>query len=190
MHTPAHALLAAALLARPGAPRRNAAALAGGVLPDLSLFVMVGWERLVAGHDWDRVFQEDFRAPFWQAVFATDNSIPLYALLLAVGLALGPGWLPVFAAAALLHLACDLPLHNEDARPHFEPFTDWVFRSPVSYWDPARHGGIVGPLELALCALCCLALWRRFGGAGARAGIAAALTLQTAPYLTFPMIFT
>lgn len=150
---------------------------------------MVGWERFAAGHDWDRVFQQDYGKPFWQGLFAFDNSIPLYALLLGVGLLAGPGWLPVFAAAALLHLACDLPLHNEDARPHFEPFSDWVFRSPVSYWDPARHGAIVGAAELAMCAILCLILWRRFGGAGARAGLAAAMAAQAAPYLAFPAIF-
>ena len=65
--------------------------------------------------------------------------------------------LAVQPQAALLHLAFDLPLHHSDARPHFWPLSDWVFRPPLSYWNPARHGDLVGAVEIGACvALCAL----------------------------------
>jgi hypothetical protein len=44
--------------------------------------------------------------------------------------------------------------------------SDWVFRSPVSYWDPNYYGGVIGVVEVglagALTVLLCLRLrqWR------------------------------
>ncbi|HMB47995.1 MAG TPA: hypothetical protein VKN63_06935 [Afifellaceae bacterium] len=46
MNTQTHILLAAALFARPGRPLRNTAAIAGGFIPDASLFVMWAYGRL------------------------------------------------------------------------------------------------------------------------------------------------
>ena len=58
--------------------------------------------------------------------------------------------------------AVDFFLHNEDARRQFWPLSDYVFRSPVSYWDPARYGQIVAPIEVALVlVLTLLLLWRQ-----------------------------
>lgn len=202
MNTPAHLLLAAAVFARPaGGPRppsggatprvqarRNGAALLGAVLPDLSLFLMVAWERRANGRSWEQIFGHDYRDPFWQAVFAVDNSIPLYAALLALALARGWGTPTALSGAALLHLATDLPLHHNDARAHFQPFSDWVFVSPVSYWDPERHGDLAGPLEGLLCVALAALLWRRFRSRPARALIATALALEAAPAFLFPLL--
>ena len=162
MNTPTHLLVAAAAFAWPGHPRRALGGLAGGLLPDLSLYVMVGWERFVNERTPREIFGEEYWSPFWQTAFAVDNSAPLYALLLAIGIALRQPWLWALGGAALLHIACDLPLHHDDGRAHFQPFTDWVFQSPFSYWDRAHFGDIVGMLEIALAACLAILLWRRF----------------------------
>ena len=57
--------------------------------------------------------------------------------------------------AALLHLGFDFLLHNDDGRAHFWPLSNWVFQSPVSYWDPDHYGNIAGSIEVALSVLCC-----------------------------------
>lgn len=201
MNTPAHLILAAAIWCRP-ADRRpghahpprlqariNAAALTGGILPDLSLFLMVLWEARVNLRSPAQIFGEDYRDPFWQTWFSIDNSIPLWATLLA--LALWRRWPVVgaLAGAALLHVATDLPLHHNDGRAHFQPLTDWVFESPVSYWDTAHHAAIVGPLEAALCLALAVLLWRRFCSRLARGLIAVALLAELAPALVFPLMF-
>ena len=198
MHTPAHLLLAAAVFAKPmrrrggferhGQARLNSSALLGAAVPDLSLYLMVAWEMRANGHSPDQVFGHDYREPFWQIVFSIDNSVPLYALLLALGLVAGRGALTFFALAALMHLALDLPLHRDDARPHFRPITDWVFESPVSYWDPEHYGWLAGPLEAAFCAWLAIILWRRFRSSFARTLIAAALAVELIPAAAIPLL--
>jgi len=68
----------------------------------------------------------------------------------------------VFALAAILHVLTDLPLHHDDGHPHFWPLTNWIFRSPVSYWDPAHHGNVWSAFEFLLALTLIVILWRRF----------------------------
>lgn len=188
MNTPAHLILAAAIFARPGARGRNMAVLAGATIPDISMPVMVIWQHWVENRTLRQVFEEDFRSAFWQGVFAVDNSIVLWGLLLAVALLARWRLVALCAAAALLHVSFDLVLHNEDARRHFWPLTDWMFRSPISYWDPARHGRIVGAVEGAAALALCAVLWRRFDGARARALIVLAAGTEALPTVALPVI--
>ncbi|MAS41985.1 MAG: cobalamin biosynthesis protein CobQ [Rhodobacteraceae bacterium] len=188
MNTPAHLIFAAAAFARPGQRKRNLAALAGGLAPDFALFLLIGWASFVEGRSPPQIFREDYVSALWQGIFRVDNSIPLWGALLAGALVARRPLLAVFAGAALLHLAFDLPLHNSDARPHFWPLSDWVFRSPLSYWNPARHGGLVGAVEIAACVALCALLWRRFETWPARALIGAGLLAELAPGLIWPLI--
>jgi hypothetical protein len=198
VNTPAHLIFAAAAFARPAdrpleaaeTRRRNLAALLGALAPDMSVYLLVAWSRLALGRSWGEVFGRDYGSPLWQSVFAVDNSLPLWGAV--TGVALWRRWplLSVFGAAGLLHLAFDLPLHHSDARPHLWPLTDWVFRSPVSYWNPARHGEIASLAEGAACAVLALLLWRRFRGARARALILAALAAQLSPIVIRPLLLS
>lgn len=185
MNTPAHLILGTAAFGRATRPGSFWAAFAGSLAPDLSLYLMAGWAIYVRGIPANRVFDELYFSDAWQSVFAIDNSFVLWAIVLAVAVACARPWLTVFSAAGLLHLACDFALHNEDARRQFWPVSDWVFRSPVSYWDPRRHGDLVGGLEMAMVAVLTVVLWRRFRGKAVRATIAAAAALELVPGLMF-----
>jgi hypothetical protein len=189
VNTPAHLIFGAAAFARPNAPAVNAAALFGALLPDLSLYLLTGWSLFVMGIPPRTVFGELYFSPQWQGIFAVDNSIPLWALGLGIGLALRSRVLIAFAGAGLLHLVFDFALHHDDARRHFWPITDFVFTSPVSYWDPRHFGNIFGPLEIAVSLLLCVVLWRRFKGWFARSLIVAAALAEMLPGLMFMMIF-
>ena len=199
MNTPAHLIIAAAAFARPSDKAVNSAALAGAIIPDLSLYVMAANELFIRNTDPGIVFGQMYFSEDWQRIFAVDNSVFLWAAVLIMGLALQktrasdlgdaakslasrtqlfpvPGkwnWIIVLGGAALLHLALDFPFHHDDGRAHFWPFSNWIFESPLSYWDPAHFGQIVGPLEGLLCLLLCVVLWRRFRGWPARSMIAA-----------------
>ena len=194
MNTPAHLLIAAAIFARPASDaagrRRNWAALAGGLAPDGSIFLLVAWSRWGLGHDWAQIFQQDYGSALWQGVFRVDNSIPLWGALGLAALALRRPAPAIFAGAALVHLLCDLPLHHSDARPHFWPLTDWVFRSPLSYWNPARHGVEVGLAEGLLCLALAVWLLRRFRSAPARAAILLALAAEATPTFLHPLLLS
>lgn len=189
MNTPAHLIFAAAAFARPGRPAVNAAALAGGLLPDVAMFVMVGWALYVRGMPARVVFGEMYFSDRWQAVFAIDHSLPLWSLALLLALVVRSAAGIAFAGSGLLHAGIDFFVHHDDARRQLWPLSDWVFRSPVSYWDPQHFGTILAPLEIAICVVLSVLLWRRFGGWPARGMIAAGLALELAPMVMFALMF-
>lgn len=155
-------ILGMAAFGRPGQPRVTLAAVAGGFAPDLSLFVMVGASIYLRGIEPGVVFGQLFYSEAWQRLFAIDNSSILWGVLMAAALWWRRAALTAFAGSALLHLAFDFMLHNGDARQHFWPLSNWVFNSPLSYWDRNYYGNIVGPLELGVALLLCVLMLLRF----------------------------
>ena len=124
------------------------------------------------------MFNELYFSDSWQRIFAIDNSIPLWLAVLA--LSLWRGW-PVgiaLAGGALAHIAFDLPLHHNDGRAHFWPFSSWIFESPVSYWDSAHHARWVAPLGVALSLTCAVVIWRRHPGWVLRAAAVVLVALE------------
>ncbi|MBV6631896.1 MAG: cobalamin biosynthesis protein CobQ [Alphaproteobacteria bacterium] len=201
MNTPTHIALGFFALCRPDLKgegqdqvavpglRDHLVVLAGSLAPDAILYVLYAYARLVQGLTDERIFRVEYFSDSWQSVLAIGNSAPLYAALLAAGVAakLRPLWL--FAAAALLHIATDLPLHHDDGHAHLWPFTMWKFESPVSYWDPAHFGNIAMPVEAALFTVLCVALFRRYQNIWARGGILLVLTAQLIGFAYWAFIF-
>ena len=179
MNTPAHLLIGAAAFSRPNRKHSLTAALLGALAPDISLYVMVAVSIFAMGVPAQVVFREYYYSDAWQSVFAVDNSFIVWGVLL--GLALWRRWplIAVFAGAGLLHLLMDFPLHTHDARQHFWPVSNWVFHSPVSYWDTRAHAGIVGPIEFALSLLSAMVLLWRFSHIGIRALVLILLSMET-----------
>lgn len=189
MNTPAHLVVGLAAFGKPDRPRVTGAALAGSILPDLSLYLMAGWALLVAGIPPRVVFGELYYSDRWQAVFAVDNSLVLWGAGLAAALALRSAPGIALAGAGTLHLALDFLLHHDDARRHFWPLSDWVFASPVSYWDRAHYGNIVGPAEMLLVLGLCLYLLTRFRSLAMRALIVGLAVLELAPGIVWALMF-
>lgn len=190
MNTPAHLIFGAAAFARPSAPEVTTAALLGALLPDLSLYLMVGWHLFWLGTSPQVVFDQLYFSEAWMRVFRIDNSFILWGIALAAALALRSSWAIALTGAALLHLALDFPLHHDDGRPQFWPLTNWIFESPVSYWDSRAYGNIIGPIEMMACLILCVVLWRRFHGAVARAVIGLAGLSQLAPVFIWVFLFS
>ncbi|MEM8801875.1 MAG: cobalamin biosynthesis protein CobQ [Pseudomonadota bacterium] len=189
MNTPAHLLLGTALFAREDRKGTYIAALAGAFAPDVSLYVMVAVSIWVLGVPAQVVFREYYYSDAWQAVFAVDNSFILWGLLLAV--ALWQRWprAIAFASAGFAHLALDFPLHTHDARQHFWPVTDWVFNSPVSYWDNRAYAGVIGPLELCLSLAMVVFLFRNFKSLGVRLATLVFLAMEISSTGVWRFIF-
>ncbi|MEM9140188.1 MAG: cobalamin biosynthesis protein CobQ, partial [Pseudomonadota bacterium] len=161
MNTPAHLLIGIAACARRDAPGTGRAAALGSLLPDLSLYLMAGVSLFVLQIPAERVFGELYFSSDWQTVFAIDNSFIVWGLVLAAALSLRHTAAIAFATAGLLHLVTDFPLHNDDARPHFWPVSDWVFESPLSYWDSAHNAAAVAPFTLVAVLIASIVLWKR-----------------------------
>lgn len=151
---------------------------------------MVFWNRFIRGMTFGEIFGEQYFNSYWQSVFAIDNSIPLWALILAIALAFRLTALLAFSGAGLLHLLFDFPLHHDDGRAHFWPFSDWIFESPLSYWDSNHFGGIVGPIEGIVSFILLVVLWRRFSGLLAKCLILGAGVLECVPTILFPILFS
>ncbi|MEM8629924.1 MAG: cobalamin biosynthesis protein CobQ [Pseudomonadota bacterium] len=178
MNTPGHLLLGAVAFARPAMLDVTLAALSGAAFPDLSVVFLVLWSQYVSGHSQQYIFDTLYFSDSWQAVFAIDNSIPLWTGLFALAVRRQWRLIVAFAGAGLLHLFLDLLLHHDDGRVHFWPFTDWKFESPVSYWDSAHYGSIAAAALLALSAAATIALFQRFKGVGYRAIFTALLVAE------------
>lgn len=181
MNTQTHLLFASALLGRRATRGEQAAILAGAFLPDLSIFALAGWAA-ATGLPQEEVWGTAYWSGPWQLASMASNSAPLWGALLGAGLLVRRRWLVLLAGAGLLHLACDLPLHAEDAHAHFWPVTTWRFRSPVSYWDPAHHGRAASVAEAALGLTLSAVLWRRHRARLVRT----ALVLCALAYLAVP----
>jgi membrane-bound metal-dependent hydrolase YbcI (DUF457 family) len=161
MNTPTHMLIGAALFARPLVPATLVAALAGGLAPDLPMLAMILWSTRVAGVPEQEVFGQLFFSDRWQSVFAVDHSFLVWGALLGLAVWRRDLILRAFAGAGLLHAVADFLTHNEDARRQFWPLSDWLFRSPVSYWDARFYGNVFVVLEFGLViALAGLLCWR------------------------------
>ena len=162
MNTPAHILVGVALCARRDVPRSGRWAAFGSVLPDLSLYILAGASLFILQIPAQRVFGELYFSATWQAVFAIDNSFIFWGAALIGALLRNHALVIAFASAGLLHLALDFPLHHEDARRHFWPITDWVYESPLSYWDSAHHADMVAPFGLLIVLISAIVIWRRW----------------------------
>ncbi|EDZ44619.1 MAG: cobalamin biosynthesis protein CobQ [Rhodobacteraceae bacterium] len=162
MNTPAHLILGLAAFSLADNRKVTGAAGFGALLPDLSLYVMAGGALAILQIPPDVVFGHLYYSNAWQTVFAIDNSFLLWGLVLAFALWRKARAGVAFAGAGLLHVSLDFPLHHDDGRPHFWPASDWIFESPVSYWDRAHHAGWVQPLEVTLVFICVAVLFRRF----------------------------
>ncbi len=162
MNTPAHLIFGKAAFAQEQVRGTTAAALFGALIPDLSLYLLVGWHFLILNTPADVVFNVLYFSSSWQAIFRIDNSFLLWGIGISFAIwAKRPIWIAL-CGAALLHLVLDFPLHHNDGRAHFWPMSDWIFQSPVSYWNRNHHAGIVGPIEVLLVLVCSVLLYRRF----------------------------
>jgi hypothetical protein len=172
MFTQTHLLLGAAVYARPGNRAVAIAGLLGALVPDTDVWLMFLIERL-HGASGCEVFHYRYWEPPWTTLQMVLNSIPAYLMLVAAGATFmilqgtrsrAFGLLLIaFASSALLHVSIDFMLHHDDARAQWMPLSSWIFRSPVSYWDPAYYGAAFVPFEIGLGLALVLLVGRRFG---------------------------
>lgn len=186
LNTQTHVLMACAVLV-PAAPtllhgwtprwQYRAAALAaivGALIPDASLFFMWGLAKF-QGVPESVIWSEWYYSEQWQHIGALTNSIPVFTVVAVFSMAIRQSLhrehtqlrgccalLAICAVAALLHALTDLPLHRNDGHPHFWPLSNWVFASPVSYWDRNHYGHYWTVFEWVLATVFIVLLWRRF----------------------------
>ena len=195
MNTQSHIIIASALFARSGVGNkaRNIAAVSGGLLPDLPIFLMFLWSKIVGAPEIE-VWEKWYFNPPWGTWIDALHSIPLYWLLVVAGILLVK-WggrltksgviLVIFAISAITHAMGDFFLHATDGHAHFWPLSDWRYSSPVSYWDPQYYGQYFSILEIVMGLGLCYVLFRRFHAQWVRA----VLLLAIVAYIAVPAYF-
>lgn len=162
LNTPAHAIVNLLILGRKGHPKTAAPIVIGSLLPDVPMVLFYVYHKTLHGTPEPRIWGELYFDAVWQAFFDVFNSIPLILLGLAVAWRLRAMRWSAFFAAMGLHALFDLPLHHDDAHRHLFPLSDWRFLSPVSYWDSAHYGDVVGACEILIVVVGSVLLWRRY----------------------------
>lgn len=116
MNTPAHLIFGLTAFGKAGRSAVTGAALAGALIPDLSLYLMAGWHLRVLGTPPNVVFGQLYFSDAWQSIFRIDNSIILWGIAFALGALYRSPVMIALCGAALLHLGFDFLLHNDDGR--------------------------------------------------------------------------
>ena len=172
MDTGAHIICNLVVQSRSSESREFAAVLIGAILPDLPIMLFYAWESLVMNSAESEIWSELYFKPGWQNFFDAFNSLPLIAVLLALGVYFKKQLISVLALSMALHVLLDLPFHHDDAHRHFFPFSDWRFFSPVSYWDPKYHGDIMHIFQIMIVIIGLVFLWLRHPGRLEKASLA------------------
>ena len=159
---------------------QTAAAVAGGLAPDLPLILMVLGARWIERRSPREIFGKLYFSATWQRWLAPWHSLPMWGGGLGFGWAAASPVAMAFAASGLVHAVIDLFLHVDDAHQHFWPFSAWRFRSPVSYWDPRHHGRLFRPFELVLAVGLTVQLLIQHHSLWAITGLCAVLTFYLA----------
>ncbi len=148
MTTQTHAILNTALLSRQYKPFLHSYACVGAVLPDLPIFLFFAIETFILNTPQREIWDSRYFMEAWQAFFDIFNAVPLILILLGIAYyLLQSERLTVLAWSMLIHCAFDFLTHHDDGHHHFFPISDFIFESPISYWDRDHHAEIVGPIE-------------------------------------------
>ncbi|MGB5952743.1 MAG: hypothetical protein WBG57_09575 [Ornithinimicrobium sp.] len=152
--------LRSGLLSNPAARR---AFVIGGAARDIPLYLLTAgaaaYYPLARGLSIDETFRLAFDGLFYTSPLWIIGQNALHSPVVAGALLLLSGhaflaripWLRAFAAGCLVHVAMDIPVHHDDGPLVFFPLS-WTYRfaSPVSYWDPAHYGNIMGPIDVGI----------------------------------------
>ena len=158
MNTPSHVAASLIIWRKTSSLLALATLVLGALLPDIPIFLFYFYQRFYLGIPETEIWTTLYFRENWQLFFDIFNSIPLTIGLIAIGHFANKRFIFLFGTSMLLHLLCDLVVHNDDAHRHFLPFTNWQFISPVSYWDPKHHGIIFSVLEFSFTAMSSLYL--------------------------------
>ena len=189
MNTPTHLIVNYALLEKETTQKEKWWILAGGFIPDITIYFMFFWA-FAAGIDQQTLWREVYFQPEWQAIKNVFNSVPLALLILTAGVALKKRWLSLFSISLLIHFVLDFFTHANDGHAHFYPLTNWIYQSPLSYWDKGANAELGGAIELALLSICVIYLLPRLRTWWTKTLVIGAWLFSVLGSLIAPIIFS
>ncbi len=148
MTTQSHVILNIAFLSKRGKPYLHSYAFLGAVIPDIPIFIFFAVETFIFQTSQRDMWGSRYFMEAWQNFFDVFNAVPLILILLGIGYYLMHSErVTVVAWSMLIHCAFDFLTHHDDGHHHLFPLSDFIFASPVSYWDSNYHAGIFRVVE-------------------------------------------
>ena len=189
MTTQSHAILNIALLSKRDKPFRHLYAFIGAVLPDIPIFIFFVVESVIRKTPQRELWGSLYFTEPWQNFFDIFNSVPLILILLGIGYyLLNSDRITVLAWSLLIHCAFDLLTHHDDGHHHLFPLSDFVFASPISYWDRDYHANIFAPIERIVILAASVYLYPRLKTRLARWGLIVVNVLFIVSYVLFSLL--
>ena len=186
MVTQSHVILNIAILSKRDKPFLHSYAFIGAVLPDLPMFIFFIVESLIRKTPQRELWGSRYFAEAWQTFFDLFNAIPLILIVLGLGYyLLNSERIVVFAWSMLIHCGFDFMTHHDDGHHHFFPLSDFVFESPISYWDRDHYGSIVAPIERLVMLVASIYLFPRLKTRLARGALVVVNALFLGSYFLF-----
>ena len=186
MVTQSHVVLNIALLSKRDKPFLHCYAFMGAVLPDLPMFIFFAVETFILKTPQRDIWGSRYFMEAWQIFFDLFNAIPLILILLGIGYyLLNSERTVVLALSLLIHCGFDFLTHHDDGHHHFFPISDFVFESPISYWDRDHYAGIVAPIERLVMLVASIYLFPRLKTRLGRGALVAINVLFLGSYLLF-----
>ena len=189
MTTQSHAILNIALLSKRDKPFRHLYAFIGAVLPDIPIFIFFVVESVIRKTPQRELWGSLYFTEPWQNFFDIFNSVPLILILLGIGYyLLNSERITALAWSLLIHCAFDLLTHHDDGHHHLFPLSDFVFASPISYWDRDHHANIFAPIERIVILAASIYLYPRLKTRLARWSLIVVNVLFIVSYVLFSLL--
>lgn len=167
MITPSHLIYSWALARKTEKPenhskKRTLAFVLGALFPDTPTYVFFLVCGVILGIPHEMLWDDIYFNSGWSIPITLTHSFIIWPILIAFSGYFGWKLLKWFSISALFHALVDFCVHTDDAYRHFYPFSDWKFKSPVSYWNNAEYGQYVSLFDSFLVILLLVYLYTRY----------------------------
>ena len=190
MTTQSHAILNIAFLSKRGQPSLHPYAFLGAVIPDIPIFIFFAVETLIFQTSQREMWGSRYFMEAWQNFFDVFNAVPLILILLGIGYYLMHSErVTIVAWSMLIHCVFDFLTHHDDGHHHLFPLSDFIFASPISYWDSSHHAGVFRVVECVVILAASVYLFPRLK-TGLGRGVLVIINVLFAVSFLFPSFLT
>jgi hypothetical protein len=130
--------------------KRTLAFVLGALFPDTPTYIFFLVCGVILGIPHEILWDDMYFNSGWSIPINLTHSFIIWPIVIAFSGYFGWKLLKWFSISAFFHSIVDFFVHTDDAYRHFYPFSDWKFKSPVSYWNNAEYGQYVSFFDSTL----------------------------------------
>lgn len=142
--------------------KRTLAFVLGALFPDTPTYIFFLVCGVILGYPGEKLWGDMYFNSEWSIPITLTHSFIIWLILIAFSSYFASKLLKWFSISALFHAMVDFCVHTDDAYRHFYPFSDWKFKSPISYYNPTEWGLYVGAFDSILVITLLVYLYTRY----------------------------